>query len=86
MSETVSIQKIGEEYGLILPARHLDRVGWKEGDLVEIHSDAVHIEFVEPHFRDRRYDREERRRDDLIARETMRKYYAALRQLARSER
>jgi antitoxin component of MazEF toxin-antitoxin module len=78
MGETVSIQKIGDSYGIILPERHLDRVGWKEGDLIEIRSDAKHIEFVEPR------SKGHQNKDDLIAGTAMRKYYAALRQLTRS--
>jgi bifunctional DNA-binding transcriptional regulator/antitoxin component of YhaV-PrlF toxin-antitoxin module len=78
MSETVSIQKIGDGYGIILPEEHLDKVGWKEGDLVEIRSDAVHIEFV-----DRRAD-DAQNKDSLIAGTAMRNYYAALKQLARA--
>jgi antitoxin component of MazEF toxin-antitoxin module len=77
MSEKVSIQKIGDGYGIILPEKHLDKVGWKEGDLVEIRSDAMHIEFVEPGSRNRQNEK------NLIAGTTMRNYYAALKQIAR---
>lgn len=48
MGETVTIQKIGDRCGIMLPQEHLDKVGWKEGDRVEIRSDGVHIEFVAP--------------------------------------
>jgi bifunctional DNA-binding transcriptional regulator/antitoxin component of YhaV-PrlF toxin-antitoxin module len=46
MGETVTIQRIGDRCGIMLPQEHLDKVGWKEGDRVEIRSDRVHIEFV----------------------------------------
>lgn len=77
MSEKVSIQKIGNGYGIILPEKHLDKVGWKEGDLVEIRSDSEHIEFIEPRGND------DQERESLIAGTAMRNYYAALKQLAR---
>jgi bifunctional DNA-binding transcriptional regulator/antitoxin component of YhaV-PrlF toxin-antitoxin module len=78
MIETVSIQKIGNRYGVVLPDKHLDRVGWKEADVIEIRSDAKHIEFVEAFATAKRDD------DSLTAGATMRNYYAALRQLAKS--
>jgi len=49
MGETVTIQRIGDMCGIMLPQEHLDKVGWKEGDQVEIRSDRVHIEFSSPH-------------------------------------
>ncbi|SFB50135.1 hypothetical protein SAMN03159496_04360 [Rhizobium sp. NFR07] len=78
MIEKVSIQKIGDGYGIILPEKHLDKVGWKEGDLVEIRSDSEHIEVVEPR------GNGDRDREHLIAGTAMRNYYAALKQLART--
>ncbi len=48
MSETVTIQRIGDKCGIMLPQEHLDKVGWKEGDRVEIRSDKLHIEFIAP--------------------------------------
>jgi antitoxin component of MazEF toxin-antitoxin module len=75
MSKMVRIQKIGAGYGIILTEKHLDKVGWKEGDLVEIRSDATHIEFVEPGARKKQDDK------SPIAGTAMRNYYAALKQL-----
>jgi bifunctional DNA-binding transcriptional regulator/antitoxin component of YhaV-PrlF toxin-antitoxin module len=78
MNETVSIQKIGSGYGIILPEKHLDKVGWKEGDLVEIRSDSEHIEFVDARAHNPEND------ENLTAGTAMRNYYAALKQLARA--
>jgi bifunctional DNA-binding transcriptional regulator/antitoxin component of YhaV-PrlF toxin-antitoxin module len=83
MNELVSIQKIGDSYGIILPERHLDRVGWKEGDLIEIHSDAAHIEFFEPGYSDTLLH-DHRAGEGLTAGTAMRNYYAALKQFAKA--
>ncbi len=79
MSETVVIQRIGECCGIMLPQEHLDRVGWKEGDRVEIRSDTVHIEFVTS----KADDDGPPANSELIASIAMRNYYAALRALAK---
>ncbi|TNM65449.1 hypothetical protein [Aliirhizobium smilacinae] len=80
MGETVIIQRIGERCGIMLPQEHLDRLGWKEGDHVEIHSDTGHIEFVAT----RSSEAEAPGNRELIASAAMRNYYAALKELARN--
>lgn len=79
MGETVVIQRIGECCGIMLPQEHLDRVGWKEGDRVEIRSDTVHIEFVTT----KAGNNGPTASSELIASAAMRSYYAALRALAK---
>lgn len=79
MGETVVIQRIGECCGIMLPQEHLERVGWKEGDRVEIRSDTVHIEFVTT----RAGENGPPESSELIASVAMRNYYAALRALAK---
>lgn len=64
----------------MLPQEPLDRVGWKEGDRVEIRSDAGQIEFktTKPGETGPPGSRE------LIASAAMRNDYAALRELAKN--
>ncbi len=79
MSEMVTIQRIGERCGILVPQEHLDKLGWKEGDQVEIRSNGDHIEFLPPH----PDEAEEQNRADFSAGTAMKNYYAALRELAK---
>jgi bifunctional DNA-binding transcriptional regulator/antitoxin component of YhaV-PrlF toxin-antitoxin module len=79
MGETVTIQRIGDRCGIMLPQEHLDKLGWKEGDRVEIRSDQVHIEFTAPNG-----DYSEAARSFSLTHGTaMRNYLTALKELAR---
>lgn len=80
MGTKVVIQKIGEDYGIILPHGALDRLGWKEGDALEIHVDDTGVELFDP----RTVSDEDFQRQLLAAKMAMRKYHVALSQLAKS--
>lgn len=79
MGETVTIQRIGDKCGIMLPQEHLEKLGWKEGDRVEIRSDQVHIEFITPHDE----EGEEPNSLSLTNGTVMRNYLTALKELAR---
>ncbi|MGK9049952.1 AbrB/MazE/SpoVT family DNA-binding domain-containing protein [Neorhizobium petrolearium] len=80
MGTKVIIQKIGEDYGIVLPQGVLDRLGWKEGDALEIHADDTGIELFIP----KTVSDEDLQRQLLAARMMMRKYRVALSALAKS--
>ncbi|MCC2609272.1 AbrB/MazE/SpoVT family DNA-binding domain-containing protein [Neorhizobium sp. Rsf11] len=80
MSTKATIQKIGEDYGIVLPQDVLDRLGWKEGHVLEIHADDTGMELFDP----KNVSDEDFQRQLLAAKMAMRKYHVALSHLAKT--
>ncbi len=71
----VTIRKIGNSEGIIIPKEVLDRLGLKAGDELQINENGVNIELVP-----QKADLAEQLR---AARIGMKKYHVALRELAK---
>lgn len=71
----VTIRKIGNSEGIIIPKEVLDRLGLKAGDQLELKEDGSNVQLVPL-----RADLEEQLR---AARIGMKKYHVALRELAK---
>lgn len=80
MASNVKIEKIGEDECIILPKDALERLGWKVGDVVQLHIDDSCIELSKPS----RASDEDFDRQMAAARYLMRKYRVALSALAKS--
>jgi bifunctional DNA-binding transcriptional regulator/antitoxin component of YhaV-PrlF toxin-antitoxin module len=78
--QKITIQKIGEDHGIALPQEILDRLGWKEGQILELHVDDTGIELFDP----KTVSDEDSQRQLLAAKMAMRKYHGALSALAKS--
>lgn len=79
MDRAVTIQKVDGGCGVVLPQDVLHRLGWKEGDVVELHSDDTGLELFAP----KAIADEDFQRQMSPARTAMRKYYAALKELGK---
>ncbi|WCJ63425.1 AbrB/MazE/SpoVT family DNA-binding domain-containing protein [Agrobacterium tumefaciens] len=71
----ITIRKIGNSEGIIIPKEVLDRMGLKAGDSLELREAAGNIELVPEHA--------ELREQLEAARRGMKKYHTALRELAK---
>lgn len=71
----ITIRKIGNSEGIIIPKEILDRMGLKAGDALELRETAGNIELVPEHA--------ELREQLEAARRGMKKYHTALRELAK---
>jgi bifunctional DNA-binding transcriptional regulator/antitoxin component of YhaV-PrlF toxin-antitoxin module len=80
MMTKIAIQKIGEDHCIIFPQDVLDRLGWKEGQVLELHADDTGIELFDP----RKISDEDFHRQLLAAKVAMRKYHVALSALAKT--
>ncbi|EUB95011.1 SpoVT/AbrB domain-containing protein [Rhizobium sp. CF080] len=78
--QKITIQKIGEDHGIVLPQEILDRLGWKEGQILELHVDDTGIELFDP----KTVSDEDFQRQLLAAKMAMRKYHVTLSALAKS--
>ncbi|MCJ9669306.1 MULTISPECIES: AbrB/MazE/SpoVT family DNA-binding domain-containing protein [unclassified Neorhizobium] len=78
--QKITIQKIGEDHGIALPQDILHRLGWKEGQVLELHIDDTGIELFDP----KTISDEDFQRQFLAAKMAMRKYHVALSALAKS--
>jgi len=74
----VTIRKIGNSEGVILPKELLDRHNWKAGDVLNVQEDGDELR-LRPHTG----DPEEFERKMAVARERMKKYEVAYRALAK---
>jgi hypothetical protein len=79
MGKTVVIQRIGDGYGIFLSADHLEGVGWKEGDRIEIRPGNDRIELVGLH--EAQGQRPEN--PGLVLGTVMGNHYIALKELAK---
>ena len=71
----VTIRKIGNSEGIIIPKEILDRMGLKAGDALELRETSGNNELVP--------EQTELREQLEAARRGMKKYHAALRELAK---
>jgi bifunctional DNA-binding transcriptional regulator/antitoxin component of YhaV-PrlF toxin-antitoxin module len=80
MTTRIVIQKIGDDHCVTFPQEILDRFGWKEGQVLELHSDDTGIELFDP----QEVSDEDFHRQLLAAKVAMRKYHVALSALAKT--
>ncbi|PXA88046.1 AbrB family transcriptional regulator [Caulobacter sp. D4A] len=78
--QKITIEKIGEDYGIILPRDVLEPLGWEEGRVLELHVDDTGVELFDPKV----VSDEDFQRQLLTAKMAMRKYHVALSALAKS--
>ncbi|CAN7250351.1 AbrB/MazE/SpoVT family DNA-binding domain-containing protein [Neorhizobium sp. LjRoot104] len=78
--QKITIQKIGENHSIILPQDVLDRLDWKEGQVLELHVDDTGVELFDP----KTVSDDDFQRQLLAAKMAMRKYHVALSALAKS--
>jgi len=77
--QKTAIQKIGQNHVIVLPQEALVRLGWKEGQMLELRTDDTGIELFDP----KTVSDEDFQRRLLFARMAMRKYHVALSALAK---
>lgn len=77
-----TLTKIGEDAGLAIPKDIIERLGWKIGDVLNLHFDGNFLELRADSVSEQATDDFNRQLEH--ARHAMRKYHVALTELAKS--